>query len=202
MVVGGAIGTAALLGVAMTSPINIGSRHVLVVYPLVALPAAYGWARWAEQVRQRRVVLWCGAALVSAQIALLVMSVPYQSAYFNVLGGREPAWISSDSDFDWGQDGLAAQVDPCRLRFPPLKALPAAPVSGWMAVSERIYRLNRGGRADPCATVPSPLNAPPGWLDWLKARRPDAIVGRTIRLYYVAADELPSRLSVTGDGPR
>ncbi|MGE0812642.1 MAG: hypothetical protein AB7O28_19220 [Vicinamibacterales bacterium] len=58
------------------------------------------------------------------------------------------------------------------------------------------------GTVNPSRLQFPPLNAPPGWLDWLKARRPDAIVGKTIRLYHVAADALPSRPSETGDGPR
>lgn len=203
--VGIAVGALALLGVAMTSTINIGVRHVLVLYPLVAIAAALGLVRWAEASRRRGVILGLGAACVASELALLATSVPEQLTYYNVLAGRDPARVSNDSDFDWGQDGLELEryfdehpvpevylqlqgtLNPCRMRLPPFKTLPAYPVNGWIAVSERIHRLNRGGRADVCTGAP--LNAPAGWLDWLHARTPVAIIGKTIRLYYV--DESP-----------
>ena len=164
-----AIGAVGLLAVAMTSPINIGVRHVIVLYPLLAVAAACGWVRWSESSRYPRTIVAVGAGLIAAQAVLLVNAVPYQSAYYNALAGREPSNISSDSDFDWGQDGLALEayfkahpvpelqlqlqgtVNPCKLQLPPFTALSVSPVAGWIAVSERIYRLNRVGRADPCS---------------------------------------------------
>jgi len=209
--VGLALGAAGLLAAAMTSPINIGMRHVLVLYPLVAVPSAAGWIRWANSSTRSRLIVALGVALMATQAALLAMNVPYQSAYFNVLAGHDPAHIVSDSDFDWGQDGLALEayfkehpvpalylqlqgtVNPCRLQLPPVSALPARPVTGWIAVSERVYRLNRTGRADPCALTAAPLDPPVGWLDWLKPLTPVATIGRTIRLYHVTEQDLPQR---------
>lgn len=212
-----ATGAVALLGVAMTSPINIGSRHVIVLLPIVALAASAGWRHWMS-ASPRSSMRWFPFGLIAAQAALLVASFPHQSAYFNVLGRREPGYISSDSDFDWGQDVLmlasylkahpvdALQVqingshDLCRFDLPPIEPLTTSPRPGWIAVSERSYRVNRGGRALPCGPTNVSLNAPPGWLDWLHARTPDAIVGKTIRLYHVTAAELPTPAS-TSRGP-
>jgi hypothetical protein len=97
-------GALGILLVALTSPINLGVRHVLVIYPLVALAAAFGVVRWAERSRIARTMLGVGAACVALEVILLLMAVPNQITYFNVLGGSHPAYISSDSDFDWGQD--------------------------------------------------------------------------------------------------
>jgi hypothetical protein len=203
-----AIGAAGLLAVAMTSPINIGVRHVIVLYPLLATTAAFGWVRWSESSRYRRTIVAVCAALIAAQAGLLVNAVPYQSSYYNVLAGREPAYISSDSDFDWGQDALALEayfkahpvpefqlqlqgtVNPCKLQLPPFKALRTPPAAGWIAVSERIYRLNRVGRADPCSLTAGPASQPIGWLDWLKPLTPVAIIGKTIRLYHLSEKDL------------
>jgi hypothetical protein len=65
------------------------------------------------------------------------------------------------------------------------------PVTGWIAISERVYRLNRVGRADPCALTPAQLNPPVGWLDWLRPLTPVATIGKTIRLYHVTEQDLP-----------
>lgn len=202
------VGAAGLMASAMASPINIGVRHVIVLYPLVAVVSAAGWVRWAEASTRRGVIMATGGILVALQAALLVASVPYQSSYFNVLAGDEPAAIVSDSDFDWGQDGLALEayfkahpvpelyvqlqgtMNPCRLQLPPVKALPVGPVTGWIAISERVYRLNRTGRADPCGLPGAQLNPPVGWLDWLRPLAPVATIGKTIRLYHVTEQDL------------
>ena len=81
----------------------------------------------------------------------------------------------------------------CNHQLPPLKALPTHPVTGWVAVSERTYRLNGGGftRLDPCGPMTAPANrvlSPPGWLDWLRRYEPVAIIGKTIRLYEIPAE--------------
>jgi len=209
--VGLALGALGVLLVSLASPINLGVRHILVIYPLIALASAFGLARLAEQTRRVRLFKWVGAGCIAVQLILLLLTVPHQITYFNVFAGSDPAYISSDSDFDWGQHALALEryfkehpvpelyillngtTRPCELKLPPLKALPLHPVSGWIAVSERNYRLNRGRiRLDPCAVPGSPgpaVDAPPGWLDWLKSYEPVAIIGKTVRLYHIPEPE-------------
>jgi len=201
-----ALGALGVLLVALASPINLGVRHVLAIYPLVALSAAFGLVRLAERSGRFLVTVGAGLACIGLQIVLLVASVPNQITYFNAFAGSDPAYISSDSDFDWGQDLLAMEkyfqehqipelyvalngtAKACALDLPTLKALPTHPVLGWVAVSERIYRLNQGSvRRDPCGpySASNVVSAPPGWLNWLKQREPTAIIGKTIRLYNV-----------------
>ncbi|MEP6917959.1 MAG: hypothetical protein ABJC89_20095 [Acidobacteriota bacterium] len=135
-------------------------------------------------------------------------SAPYQIMYFNAFAGSDPAFVTSDSDFDWGEHGFALEqyfaahptpelyvllsgtTRTCRLALPPVKALPNHPVSGWIAVSENAIRRNRGSglQLNPCGNPASPgprFNAPAGWLDWLRRREPVAIIGKTVRLYHV-----------------
>jgi 4-amino-4-deoxy-L-arabinose transferase-like glycosyltransferase len=205
--VGLALGALGVVLAALPTPLNLGVRHVLVVYPLLALPAAYGLVRWAEALEHRGAWLTAGSVgLVLMQLALLGASVPNQIAYFNVLAGREPGKVSADSDLDWGQDVLAleryaaAQPMPelyiqmngtarlCRHRLPPLRSLPPHPVTGWIAVSEVSYRVNGGpvrrGPCDPFIREGRTI-APPGWLDWLRAHQPVAIVGSSVRVYHI-----------------
>jgi hypothetical protein len=91
------------LGVAMTTRINIGLRHVLPVYPFLILIAAAGMARLLQGTRWARRGL--AAALV---VALLEFGsiYPHTLAFFNQLAGgpSRGAALLVDSNLDWGQD--------------------------------------------------------------------------------------------------
>ena len=210
--VGLALGALGVVLAALPTTLNLGVRHVLVVYPLLALPAAYGLVRWAEALdgRPGRRLLAGAVGLVVLQLGLLGASVPHQTTYFNVLAGRAPARVSPDSDFDWGQGVLALEryvaAHPipelyvqltgsarlCQHRLPPLRQLPSHPVTGWIAVSEFPYLVNRGAvRGDVCDRFARSggTRVPNGWLDWLRAHEPVAIVGKTVRLYHIAPPE-------------
>src|SRR5262249_9242386 len=88
----------------MGASYNIGVRHLLPVYPMLALAAAGVLSRaWA---RGRRIppLLMAGLPLLSA--AELARIHPHELSYFNPLvggplGGRG---ILSDSNVDWGLD--------------------------------------------------------------------------------------------------
>jgi hypothetical protein len=205
--VGLALAAFGIVLVAVPTTLNLGVRHALLVYPLLALPAAYGLARWAEARGRRGRGLIAGACgLIVLQTGVLGASVPDQIAYFNALAGLSPVRVSVDSDFDWGQDVLAlerylathpipelyVQINGparlCRHALPLLRQLPPHPVTGWIAVSEMNYLFNGGGiRGDPCDGFvwKRGSRVPNGWLDWLRAHEPVAIVGKTIRLYHV-----------------
>ena len=189
-----ALAALAILLVSLPSSINLGVRHVLVLYPLLALASAYGLVRLSEHSARRLAVLTAGCAGVVLQAALLWTSVPNQITYYNVLAGADPGWVSGSSNFDWGQSGVALEqyfkdrpvselyillsgtLRPCRMKLPPLKSLPDHPVSGWIAISDSPYRANGGTISeDPCGVPDSPgprRRAPDGWLDWLKAEQP------------------------------
>jgi hypothetical protein len=182
----------AILLVCLPSRINIGLRHVLPMYPFLAVVAGLG-----------AVALWRARRAVPAARALAVLLIGWQVlasarthpdylAYFNELAGRHPERILVDSDLDDGQD-LKRLADTLRARrvpavslayagsatvaehgLPPIHWLqPHRPVTGWVAVS--LYSLKLGS-----------LDRP-GHDDfaWLERYRPVALVGRSIRLYYV-----------------
>jgi 4-amino-4-deoxy-L-arabinose transferase-like glycosyltransferase len=173
------------------SHINIGVRHVLVLYPLLAVGAAASVVRLWAWIRAQRA--WAarsamGAALGALllwQAAAIVRSWPDYLPYFNELV-TEPRAVLVDSDLDWGQDlkrltlRLAAlrvpsvslaylgTADLTREPLPPYVLLkPDEQATGWIAVSA-------------LARVRAPQR-----FAWLDAYRPRERVGTSIDLYFV-----------------
>jgi len=96
-------------GAAMASHLNIGLRHILMIYPFILLWAGWtiaallaptptrSWFHW------RRLVL---VVLCMGQLAEFVAIYPHCLAFFNIaIGGpRHGADYLVDSNLDWGQD--------------------------------------------------------------------------------------------------
>jgi 4-amino-4-deoxy-L-arabinose transferase-like glycosyltransferase len=183
--------TAILVFVCSFSHINIGVRHVLVLYPLLALGGAYlimqSWARsgalgaTATAIAGRAMLV----ALIAWQLGTLWTAYPDYLPYFNEAVSH-PERVLIDSDLDWGQDlrrleqrAVQLQIRHLNLAYlgtadlrreplPPFTELePHVPVHGWVAVSE-------------LARTRDPAN-----YAWLDAYRPLERVGRSIELYYI-----------------
>jgi len=173
------------------SHINIGIRHVLILYPFLALGAAWAaqriWqrggrlrvlpARWAVRGVLLALLLW--------QLSVLWRAYPDYLPYFNETV-HDPERVLVDSDLDWGQDlyrleQRAAQLGIGQLAIayrgtadlaleplPPYRVLlPQQPAQGWVAVSALARTRNASDYA------------------WLNAYRPVERVGKTIDLYYI-----------------
>ncbi|HET7874945.1 MAG TPA: hypothetical protein VFN71_05420, partial [Methylomirabilota bacterium] len=177
--------------------INIGVRHVLPIFPMLAIATGLGILRLWHWRRLR----WTGPALAVGLTGWLVveslLAHPDYLPYFNQLAGDHPEEVLLDSDLDWGQD-LGRLVDTLRARrierlsityhgkvdlsrqgLPPFTELQEyTPTTGWIAAS--VFRLKLGylgGRTDPFA--------------WLRAYTPVTRVGRSIYLYYIEPGQLP-----------
>jgi len=91
-----------------TSPLNIGLRHALTMYPFVylavALAVKWAWQRGgltAWQSSPGRTVVLALAALLAAETAA---AFPNYIAFFNMIFASHRLRLLSDSNLDWGQD--------------------------------------------------------------------------------------------------
>lgn len=167
------------------SHINIGVRHVLIAYPLLAMGAAWAvaaaWRRWPARPVRALLVL-----LTVWQVSTLVSAYPDYLAYFNALAGDHPEHILVDSDLDWGgQDlrrlekvlaargvqqlaiGYKGTADLSLEPLPPHTLLkPNQPVHGWVAITMLTLQENQAG------------------YSWLSAYTPQR-VGQSFELYNI-----------------
>lgn len=91
------------LGLALTSRLDIGVRHVFPVYPFLYLLAGVAFSRWLADGRLSRVT---AGALMSWLVLAALFVHPHYLAYFNELAGGPAGgvrWLA-DSNLDWGQD--------------------------------------------------------------------------------------------------
>ncbi len=177
----------ALLLSVMPSRIDLGVRHVLVIYPFLAMAAGMAVVR----AYRGGVLPYLGSAVLTGLLVCESASagVDYLS-YFNALAGDHPERVLAESDLDWGQDIRRLDVQ--------LRHLGAERV--WLAYF---------GSADPSALLSVPW-APLSWqafpsgyvavsvheqtiglamgngLGWLVAgRKPVAMAGKSIAIYRV-----------------
>ncbi len=173
------------------SRINIGIRHMLILYPFLALGGGYLLARlWSALATLRipqlanlgRAVI---VVLVGWQVSLLWTAYPDYLPYFNELVS-DPQHVLVDSDLDWGQDlrrlewalaelkvrninlAYVGTADLAREPLPPFTRLPPGhPAKGWIAITALAREHGLKGYA------------------WLDAYRPIERVGKTIDLYFI-----------------
>jgi hypothetical protein len=177
----------AMLGAGMRSPIAIGGRQMLPIYPVLAVLAGVGAALlWRTRAIGKLVAVALGGWLVLAS----VRAHPDYLANFNELASDRPGHYFLSSDLDFGQD-VSRLSDTVRARgidsitvylfsLPDRLLLPSPsyvaypewhyetppPVTGWIAASAWV------------------LYGIPG-MPWLRAHTPVAKVGKTIYLYHI-----------------
>ncbi|HEX2062049.1 MAG TPA: glycosyltransferase family 39 protein [Thermoanaerobaculia bacterium] len=172
----------AILGLVMTSSINIGVRHVLPIYAPLAIAAA------AAVMRMK----WTGIALAAWLVVGSALAHPDYLPWFNAFAGNQPERILADSNLDWGQDALrlaryarqeklphittsllgTTPLD--QIGLPPRTELRVfEPLHGWVAISEGHLILGRA--LDPKIAQ---------WLDREFGPKTYRRIGKTIRLYH------------------
>ena len=189
----------------LPSNINIGVRHILPVYPFLAIAVGIGMARFVSSLsgRRRSVALGTVLAVVLCQTAVTIGTHPRYLSFFNMLAGNDPGTVLVDSDLDWGQDltGLETYLAgqdvpalrlayfgsalPCKHELPSLLPLdPQEPSSGWIAISEGIYRgAFEPSDQDPCIGWAKGTKG--GAFAWLRHHEPVHMIGRSIRVYHI-----------------
>jgi len=179
-----------VLGICMMSRINIGVRHILVLYGFFAILASGVFADAARLVLRRPAIRCMALAAVAWHAAESVVAHPDYLAYFNQIArGREEEFLA-DSNLDWGQDlarlgeylrshhidtpqaDLFGATPPYKLGFKTQAFHPQHPHPGWVVISvNHLLGINRSSET----------------YRWFRQRRPDAQVGKTIRLYNLPA---------------
>ncbi len=197
----------------MTSNINIGLRHILIIYPMAAIGAAVGINRLFQQSTFRSFNRYAfSSALLVWQMVIAVVNFPHYISYFNGFAGEEPGIFLIDSNLDWGQGLLALatfseenDIDEINLHYfgvgrscwyslPKINSLtPNIPVKGWVAISEMAYWGPWVGTAkndEECFI----FNFKPTFendrlvnsrFKWLEKYPLKAKIGGSIRIYYI-----------------
>ena len=182
---------------------KVGTRHVLVVLPLLSVLAGGGaFLLWRLEGRNR---VWARLALGLLLAWHAIASVRAQNdflAYFNELAPSDPSRaLVTGCDLDCGQDllrlnqelrarhvthvslGVWTSADVAQLGFPAVDVLrPYEPVTGWVAVSARSLRTGTVTRWQN-GHVSNTTNYPRDALSWIEQYKPVAHVGKTILLY-------------------
>lgn len=179
----------AIFASCIPSSLNIGIRHILPIFPLIAITAGAGAAKLWESGRGRWLARACVLALLGWLAIASLRAHPDYLAYFNECCDAHPERWLVNTDLDWGQDldrladvlrrrkverlhlAYFGRADPHRHGLPPFDLLPPyTPVSGWVAISE--FNIALGTRV-----------APYDQYHWLEAYQPVEHGGRSMRLY-------------------
>jgi hypothetical protein len=190
------IGVVAVLVLALMVKVDIGIRHVLPLYPLLALLAARGtldlWRLAAAAGRAsapfRRTARGAVVALAASALYVVGRAHPDHLAYFNPLAGAHPEHVLVDSNLDWGQDvyrleGVrrALHIDSLSVAFfgttdlhaaglqHARRLLPNERATGWVAASQTLLQGEWVG----------------GAYSWLFRYRQVGRVGKSLVLFWV-----------------
>ena len=185
------------------SRINIGVRHILVLYPFLAIGAAYltvrAWRSLAagrssssasvpDALRSRRAATAGTAALLALvfwQLSTLWSAYPDYLPYFNE-AVPHPERVLVDSDLDWGQDLYRLELRTAQLGVAKLNIayrgtadLKREPLPPFEVLASR--RPVSGWVAiSELARTRNPAD-----YAWLGAYRPLERIGKSIDLYYI-----------------
>jgi 4-amino-4-deoxy-L-arabinose transferase-like glycosyltransferase len=180
-----------LLLVSLPTKFNIGLRHILLIYPFLSMMAGFGITQLWRSARTPWLNRLAVVGLAAWMLVSTAMAHPDYLAYFNEFAGGHPERILGDSDLDWGQDllrlsadlrarGVAhiaiaynGSTDLSRMNLPPFETLaPCDRTTGWIAIS--LFKLQVSKPSVGC-----------GGFSWLEAYTPVALIGKSIRLYWV-----------------
>ena len=183
------VAAAGVLLVSMTSSINVGVRHILPMYPLLAISAASCFRPGGERARPP-LTMALGLLLLGWHAGESWAARPDYLSYFNSFARGSEHEVLGDSNLDWGQDlhrlSLYAKqqgIESLALRY-------------FGTTSPEILGLKQ-------TTKFGPQDRPRGWVAssvthvqgiyepksaWLEGREPRVKIGKSIWLYYIGGD--------------
>ena len=176
-----------IMAAAMPSHIDIGIRHVLPVYALLAIPAGMALVR-SPKILAAVLLLWLLVASIKSH--------PDYIAYFNEFARGRAERIRVDSDLDWGQNcerlarylhdrgikqasvRMFGNLDPSRHGLALYQlASPWEPTTGWIGISATERYLTE------LKPPPGPHIKPWSWLD--PYQPVDRIDGGAVLIYHI-----------------
>ena len=176
-----------ILLVCMLARIDLGVRHILPIYPLLAIA---GGQAVTDLFRRSRYAAVVTVLLVAWVIGDSVRAHPDYLAHFNEFAGSHPERILCESDLDWGQDlhRLSQRLKERGIQevsiayfgtallekagLPHYASLSSTqPSRGYIAAS--LHDLNLDFKKD-------------GSFAWLKSYTPVERIGKSIDLFYIA----------------
>jgi hypothetical protein len=174
-----------ILGIAMSSRINIGVRHVLPLYASFAVIAGAGAAELLRGEGARGWRTYAVFALFGWQVISGALAHPDYLSYTNEITRGHPENFVAESDLDWGQDMYKVGDFLNRM--------------GATEVSFTPYNVTylEAGRAFPKCTFSDWYHPAPGWNvvslggwkvfnhpGWVGNRQPQFRIGRTHWAWY------------------
>jgi hypothetical protein len=185
------------LGIAMSvmvlsmfAHINLGVRHILPVYPFLAVSAGFAASR---MISQSRPLLKYGCIVLLAWHAgSAALAHPDYFPYFNEAVVHPEHW-RWDSDLDWGQDvgRLAKRLQELNVNETIAYACSGSNKPEWFGirsqplVSDRFTGWLAASYSVVGDTTALALTGAKPDLRWLDSHKPVAHVGRSIVLYYI-----------------
>ncbi len=190
-----------LMILSMTSPLNIGLRHVLPLYPFLFVAVS---TKWDRPPGLSKLTIAAIAVVAGLSVVENVRAYPNYLGFFNSAAGgmtNGPRYLL-DSNIDWGQDLIRLHrwllvndspslclryfgaVDPARY------GIRAQPVP-------RSWQTQARERMDCVAAVSVSslfgLYEPPGSFAWLRERAPSGRVGSSFYVYDLRRKPAPLR---------
>ena len=174
--------------VATMSHVNLGVRHVLVIYPFFAMLAALAAVELYKKFESsRKVVLGAVIVLLGWQFVGTVRSAPDFLTYFIEPVASRGGYIAIDSDYDWGQglfelhDKLAQlHASDVAIAYSGAANLDSYDLPGWRKLSEDNQPVKGW-----VAVSDTMLHAHPDQFGWVLQYKPVAAAGKTFYIYHV-----------------
>ncbi|OGY56307.1 MAG: hypothetical protein A2Y84_00990, partial [Candidatus Colwellbacteria bacterium RBG_13_48_8] len=90
----------------VSSPLNIGIRHLMPIIPMIYILVAGALRKFAQtNFYQRQIRTACVLFLFLCHFAAGIVAYPHFLSYFNEIVGTDNGWrYVADSNYDWGQD--------------------------------------------------------------------------------------------------
>jgi hypothetical protein len=167
------------LAAAMRSHVNIGIRHILIIYPFLFLLAAAGVQRIINVNQSPGLYIAIAGLLMFSYLLQAVFITPHQLSYFNLPAGgsKNGHKILIDSNYDWGQNDyyLSRYIEEKGIDYK-INPYAFAPAGGHVLVNvNALYGvLNRGAEA----------------YKWLKQYKPVNQIAYTWFEYYIPEGDL------------